>query len=348
MRHYLAFLICTLLLLLSCSEDELRRGKISFAESTVEILESDGTPNSFHPSIFQNPNAKGKEYRVLLTSDLPVGDDVLISFFVQGTASELIGQTGVPDFAIPSGTKKVTMKKGTKEAEIVFTIYEDLDFEVYENSDPIETILITLNKVESGPADLGGEKFFVLNIKEDDTILYLNWDANGIEPTNQSRGDVDMDLLITHEDELILTSAYEGTDPEFVTIPGGFPAGKYGFSYNYYSGSSDQVLFKVFMWNLGGALDGKYYNNLGGAPLIFTGILGLSDRFQWNQNNLPVTVQTMNKSGFDYTGITPIVNPNSRVQVNFGSNPDFDQKFKWDKLLFSQRPQRNTHRNQKE
>jgi len=348
MKRILFFLISSGLILSSCSEEELRRGKISFAESTIEILESDGTLNSFHPAIFQNPQAKGKEFRVLLTSDKPVSEDVQISFFVQGTASELVGQTGVPDFAIPSGTKTVTMAKGTKEAEIVLTIYEDLDFEVYENSDPIETILITLNKIESGPADLVGEKFFVLNIKEDDAVLYLNWDANGVEPSNQSRGDVDMDLLITFEDELILTSAYEGTDPEFVTIPGGFPSGKYGFAYNYYSGSSDQVLFKVFVWNLGGALDGKYYNNLGGAPLVFTSNLGLADQFQWSQNNLPEIVQIMNKSGFDYTGITPIVNPNSGGRISLAPDEDSELKFNWDQFNFSRRSQRNTHKDRKD
>lgn len=302
--------------ILACSDDEMRTASISFSKQTDEIPESDGTPESFHPDIFKNPKAIGKEVRVSLNSNVPVRDDVIISFFVQGTASEQIGQTGVPDFLIPSGNKTVVFEKGKSQADIVFNLFEDLDFEVYENSNPVETILITLNKVDSGPAVLGSEKFFVLNVREDDAVVYLNWNSAGQEPGNQTRGDVDMDLILTFEDQVILTSAYEGTDPEYLTIPGGFASGRYGLSYNYYSGSSDDVLFKVFIWNLGGALNGKYYNNLGGAPLVYSGNLGLENIFTWSQFNPPKTVQSMEKKGLDYFNLSLIERPASGSRIS--------------------------------
>ena len=305
----ITYIFISIIALSSCSENEVRTASISFSKETEDILESDATPESFHPDIFKNPKAIGKEVRISLFSDVPVADDVTISFFVQGTASEQIGQTGVPDFLIPSGTKTVIFEKGQREADIVLTLFEDLDFEVYENSNPVETILITLNAVESGPATLGSRKFFVLNVKEDDAVVYLNWNAQGEEPGNQTRGDVDMDLILTYEDEVVITSAYEGTDPEYLTIPGGFASGRYGLSYNYYSGSSDDVLFKVFIWNLGGALNGKYYNNLGGAPLVFSGTLGLVNIFPWSAANLPKKVQSMEKNGFDYINLSIIERP---------------------------------------
>lgn len=318
MRYSLPVLIFAFSLF-SCVEEESRTARISFKEATADVLESDATPESFHPDIFRNPKAVGKEVRVTLVADKPVDADVRISFFVQGTASEQIGQTGVPDFVIPSGTKTVLFEKGQVEADIIFTLFEDLDFEVYENSDPKETILITLNQIESGPAELGNDNFFVLNVREDDMVIYLNWDAAGNEPGNQTRGDVDMDLLVTYEDEVVITSAFEGTDPEYVTIPGGFASGRYGVSYNYFSGSSDQVLFKVFIWNLGGALDGKYYNNLGGAPLVFSGTLGLENIFPWSNSNLPQTVQSMEKTGFDYSKLSLIERPASGSRITGAS-----------------------------
>lgn len=304
------------LLLSACSGDEIRTAAISFTGETDEIPESDGTPESFHPDIFKNPKATGKEVRVSLNSSIPVSDDVVISFFVQGTASEQIGQTGVPDFSIPSGNKNVVFEKGQSQADIVFNLFEDLDLEVYENSNPVETILITLNKVESGPAVLGSEKFFVLNIREDDAVIYLNWSSAGQEPGNQTRGDVDMDLILTYQDKVVVTSAYEGTDPEYLTIPGGFASGRYGLSYNYYSGSSNDVLFKVFIWNLGGALNDKYYNNLNGAPLVFSGTLGLENIFQWSEANPPKTVQSMEKKGLDYLSLSLIDRPISGSRIS--------------------------------
>jgi hypothetical protein len=307
----------------SCTQDEPEIGAISFTSESADVFESDATPESFHPDIFQNPAAKGKEVRITLKSSAPVTADAVVSFFVQGTASELIGQTGVPDFAVTAGKKTVTFPKGSTESDIVLTLFEDLDFEVYENSNPVETILITLNKIESGPAVIGADKFFVLNVKEDDAVIYLNWDASGNEPGNQTRGDVDMDLLLTYEGEVVVTSAYEGTDPEYLTIPGGFASGNYGLSYNYYSGSSDQVLFKVFIWNLGGAIDGKYYNNLGGAPLEYTGTLGLENIFPWSNGNFPKTVQSFDKDEFDFSNISLITRPSSGSRMTEPAKPFF-------------------------
>lgn len=307
----------------SCSKDEPEIATISFMVETADVFESDATPESFHPDIFQNPAAKGNEVRITLKSSAPVTADATVSFFVQGTASEQIGQTGVPDFIIPSGKKTVTFTKGSTETDIVLTLFEDLDFEVYENSNPVETILITLNKIESGPAVIGADKFFVLNVKEDDAVIYLNWDASGNEPGNQTRGDVDMDLLLTYEGQVVVTSAYEGTDPEYLTIPGGFASGNYGLSYNYYSGSSDQLLFKVFIWNLGGAIEGKYYNNLGGTPLVYTGTLGLENIFPWSNGNFPKTVQSFEKDEFDFSNLTLITRPASGSRITESVKPLF-------------------------
>lgn len=304
----------------SCSNDEPKIAAISFTVETADVFESDATPESFHPDIFQNPAAKGQEVRITLKSTATLTADAVVSFFVQGTASELIGQTGVPDFAVTAGKKTVTFPKGSAETDIVLTLFEDLDFEVYENSNPVETILITLNKVESGPAVIGADKFFVLNVKEDDAVIYLNWDASGNEPGNQTRGDVDMDLLLKYEGEIVATSAYEGTDPEYLTIPGGFASGNYGLSYNYYSGSSDQVLFKVFLWNLGGAIDGKYYNNLGGTPLVYSGTLGLENIFPWSNGNFPKTVQSFKKQARDFSNVSLIERPVSGSRISASAN----------------------------
>jgi hypothetical protein len=76
------------------------------------------------------------------------------------------------------------------------------------------------------------------------------------------------------------------------------------------------------MYNLGGTLNGSTYNSLDGDPLEFVG--------NYDQDNIneydspdgiePIVVQTMTKSGFNYSNISQINEPASGSRLGMSGH----------------------------
>jgi hypothetical protein len=118
--------------------------------------------------------------------------------------------------------------------------------------DPNETVIIELTSV-TGNAVLGATKIYTLTITDEDESLpaglkiSLSWEAE-----DGTAGDVDMDLLVWFESapgvytsKGSVWSAEIGTQFESTTIPANETNGKWGLSYVYYSGTSNNLKVNV-------------------------------------------------------------------------------------------------------
>jgi len=309
----------------SCgSDDPPPKTGIAFEKSTEEITESDGTPASFHPDASAQlglSGGQGRNITVKLTLDRPLADEAVLSYTVTGSTNPdnptgrevndyTIAETG-DGLTIKNG--KITVAKGATEASITITVFEDTIFEydkdvLNDNQVSYETLILTLTGVVSGPAELGTETAYTMKIAEDDAVFLLNWAVDG----GNMPGDVDMDMLFLHDDEIIWGSALTNSAYEIVNFPAGFPSGTYGAGYTYYSGTSDDVDFQVSILSTSGKLGGKSYPYPDADPLAFGGHLGLGNINTWDDPGLagyrgqPVVVQTFTKEGLNYTGISSI------------------------------------------
>lgn len=294
----------------SCKDDEKPRAKISFAQESMDITESDGTPASFHPLYFNG--ATGRDIEVKLLLDRPLDETAVIAYTIGGTAIKNT-PSDIGNFEIKGNSEYLTIGPGATEAVITITVFENFDFDAENETNPFVTVILTLESVVSGPAELvqGSQNIFTLRIFEDDTFVILTWD-NG---TEGQTGDVDMDLWLWLDDPETPAedftnlggSAAEDSDFEALLIPGGFPDGTYGLSYTYWGGTADDVNFYVSFANFGGNLNGAT------APLEFTGAYTLANINVYdnasdpNHKGPPEIIQTMVKNGLHYTDISNIV-----------------------------------------
>lgn len=305
----------------ACGDDDPPpKSGISFEVESFEVFESDGTITSFHPDL-QLPGTtsrgKGKDLIVKILLDRPLSETTILQYSVSGTASRTTTSNAVSDYALKEGlntiigTDKITIEKGATEANFIITVYEDYAFEIDDDDNLFETVVITLNSVVSGNAELGVQNVYTLKIKEDDSVVFLEWDAG-----DGTEGDVDMDLLLFFDNVAIRGSASEGSDYEAMAIPAGFPAGTYGLSYPYYSGSSDDLEFYSVMFTTTGTLNGNQYVFPSADPLVFVGNYTLANINEWHlTNSPPQVVQTLVKNGINYTNISAINEPASGSRV---------------------------------
>jgi hypothetical protein len=303
----------------SCGDDTPTPSGVSFELADQSTTESDGTIKSVHPDLVQD--GQGKTVQVKLVFDKALPGATVIKYKIDGTASKInpVPASGsdfeVNDFDVAEGTNltlttdELTIAKGATEAIINVTVYEDYEFEYDKNvvnSDKVsyETIIFTMMSVVSGPAKLGTQVTHTINITEDDAVFLLQWGTNN----TTSAGDVDMDLLFSLNNELVWGSASDGTY-EIVNFPGGFPEGQYGLSYTYYAGTSDDVDFAMGVYTTSGSVNGQKYNYGTGNPLVFKASYTLKNINKWSDTSPPKVVQTMTKSGINYTNFSTITVP---------------------------------------
>ncbi|MBX2916468.1 MAG: hypothetical protein KF856_14455 [Cyclobacteriaceae bacterium] len=318
----------------ACGDDDPPpKTGITFELESFTTLESDGTLTSFHPDLVNG--GVGRDITVKIVLDRPLTETTVVQFSLTGTAVRT-NPTGsaVNDYALKEGlntivgTDKITLEKGASEANFSITVFEDFAFEVDDDDDsPLETVIVKLTSVVSGNAELGLADTYTLNIEEDDAIIIHQWYVDG---TN-GFGDVDMDLFVWLDGELINSSTYDNasgtrTSPyEGLFIPAGFPNGTYGVSYNYYSGTSDDVDVVSLMW---GRLNGKtypYFNGTVGNVLAFEANYGLVNVNNYVETEIdPLVVQTMVKNGVAYTNISQITVPATGSRIG-SSDFKFDR-----------------------
>lgn len=290
----------------SCSDDPPPKAGISFEIAENSITESNGTVESFHPLLFTG--ATGVEIQIKVKSDKPLNDNAVIGFTVSGTATKNSSSNPIGDYEFISSAENITIEKGATEVFIKLKLFEDREFEIDDDDNLFETIVITLTSVISGPALIDEDNnIHTITVNEDDVVVILDWVA--LDSENEDRGDVDMDLLLQLDNQLVWGSASEGNDFEAMNIPAGFPPGTYGLSYTYYSGSSDDLEFYSLMFSTAGKLNGSSYVYPIDDPLIYEGHYTLVNINEWSQVSPPKAVQTMVKNGINYTNISQIVNP---------------------------------------
>jgi len=314
-------LSAALMILNSCKDDPAPPSLISFTDASQDVIESDGTQKSVSPELVTG--GTGQAISVKITFDRPMADNSVISYTVTGTASrqtttKTSGTSTYKDYSDfyldgtnAKDTESLIISKGDTEATIPLTIFEDYDFE------DDETIILTLTSVVSGPAKLSDTNLaYTVNIKEDDAVFFLQWLAlDSSDPTKP--GDVDLDMIVQLDGKVANTSQAEGTDYEALYIPAGFPAGTYSWSYPYYSGTSNNVGFSVFMLSTAGTLNGTSYpysdNNT--TPLTFSGTYTQANVNKYTDASATALVQTMVKAGINYTNISGISVPATGSRV---------------------------------
>jgi len=295
-----------LMVVSSCKDDEKPKSKMSFAEAEIEALEDDGT------------------VEIKINFDRAVSETVVLSYTLGGTATEFKAQTG-GDYEISPAGGTITVAPGATEAVIEITLLPDQSFE-YDDAAGVsyETVILTLTSVVSGPGEIvaGDGTQATLYIYEDDMLVFLNWEATG----------VDMDLLVWLDDPndnpdqglLFVSPAQvgggvtEGTEsPEAVLLLSQLIDTEYGFSYVYYDGTTEPMDFTVDFINFGGTL------NDGEGELTFNGTYQLDNINKWDEEGAlaPAIAQTVTKSGTNYTNLTDITVPDigSRNRTIFGN-----------------------------
>lgn len=286
-------IVVGLAFLSSCGSDEKPKSGISFALENDAVFETDDP------------------IEITLNLSKAVSETVVLSYTLSGTADEYKTSTDEGDFEISPTGGYITIGPGATTASIEVTPYEDYDLEIDDEGHTYDSLIITLTGVVSGPAKLGEQTTFVLYILEDDMLMLLDWNA--------SNGTADMDLLLWVEDpagsgDYTLLANSNSTqnsadhDYEGIYLISGFPDRKYGVSYTYYDGTSDNVALTSEFINFGGSLNG---DDNGVLDFTTTYTLDNLNNYGSKDSEAPdvVIAQYMNKIGRDFTGITDITIP---------------------------------------
>jgi hypothetical protein len=283
-----------LMVVTSCNKDDDKPSStISFALAEQTVNESAGT------------------VEVTVVLDKPLNEPIDLFYKLSGTA-EVYDPFEGGDYFIPTGNY-ISIGPGTTQAKITIELVEDYDFEVSNNfdfenpqeEDMIETLTITLVSVIEGTAKIAGQTEFTLKIKEDDTVIFLLWDAGTGKTAN-------MDMFLWVDDDLDgIYDLYDGSignnAQEAVLIPGGLGFTKYGISAVYKTGDSDNLQFSTLFFNFGGTVNGT------SGPVAFDGTYTLANLNDWESETgqLPQIVQTFDKNNLNYTNVSAIEIPDA-------------------------------------
>ena len=315
-----------LIMLISCKDDPKPNTNISFEKSEEATTESDGTIKSFHPLIWQSyasstgatGTATGREFKVKLTLDKAVAETTVLNYTLSGTAVKN-SASAVGDYDVDGTT--LTIDKGSAEAYITLTLYEDFQFFEIDNSDDLfKTIIITLGSVVSGPGTISTtNNVYTLTINEDDLFVALEWNMDSSGKATTTALDVDMDLLLWAGSSATgIASSNTATagdytskvGVEYFSIPGGFPNATYGFSHIYYSGTAASLPFTVLFF---GQIGTTTYTL--DKPLVKTQTYTTANINKYDDTTAggktPLIVQTVVKNGLTFSNLSEISLPAS-------------------------------------
>ncbi len=337
--------VAGLAFLSSCKDDEETPvAGIQFETEEQEVTESDGTPNSFHPD-YTRFDGVGTPIEVKIILDRPAAEEIVLSYDLDGSATDINppdtnDEMPVNDFSISAGEgisnidgDQLTIAKGASEAIIILTIYEDGSFE-FDEDIQYETIELELDEVVSGPGKLGTDNLsHDVFVFEDDAVMLLQWKVDDSETLANVRT-VDMDLFVWQNNRVEFSSALvndsipvEDYPFELLVIPGAWESGDMGISYNYFSGSSDDVDFAMFMF---GNVNGEYYQWVEQAPHApFSATYTTDNINDYVTTEVdPQVVQTMTKAGIDFNNFSAITVPasGSRMGSNMKISPEVSRQ----------------------
>ncbi len=277
----------------ACDDEPPPPALLQFVDTEIDVKESTGDPESFHPALLQD--ATGTEVKITLSLDKPAAETSVVAFSVSGTADATSAANPIGDYGLEGSN--FTIEKGATEAVLTLTVYEDTEFEDDAENDEglyFEDIVITLTNVVSGPVQIGEGSTVNVNILEDDVEIDLTWD-NG----NGNAGDVDLDLYLWIGEELLTGSAAGGTQFEEVLLPGGFFNETFGVSYTYYGGTSNTVTLTSTITNHGGEVNGESGPHETAASYTLANINVYDNPDDPNHKGNPMVVQYLEKDGHD-------------------------------------------------
>ncbi len=251
----------------SCGEDEKKTAEVSFDISAQTVDEDE--VEIFIPYELKNG---------------PTDDDATISFSFSGTATE--------------------------DEDYVFTGWDDdgvvielIDDNTVESN---ETIIVTMTSGDN--VDIGQADTHTVMMQDNDFAdleIELTWDAGSGTP-----GDVDMDLILFEDTgvgfDFIGASDAGGTVFESITLSSSESEASYGVSFQYYSGSSDNLTFTVTYTTTEGTLEGTEDE------------LSFSETYTLDNVNPTASVyieQTFDQEGSDFNNFSAIDVPDEGSRV---------------------------------
>ncbi len=271
-------------------------GNAELGSITVHTVTITETPLVVEFQASANTRIEGQSQIMAFTSTLPPA--VVPTFTITGTATQGSDYTYTQN-----------------QNSIVVTTLKD---EIY---DPNETVIIELTGV-SGNAVLGARKTYTLTITDEDESLSaglsisLSWEIE-----DGSAGDVDMDLLVWFEtspgvytSKGSVWSAEIGTQFETTTIPANETNGKWGLSYVYYSGTSNNLKVKVDFRSYKGNINTTSNRASYTATYTLANVRGDYDVIF--DTGIDVIAQSYQKTNANYTDLTSITVAASGSRLN--------------------------------
>ena len=270
------------------SHETPAKPKLSFAEATKTVKESDGSID------------------LTLTLDKPSPEAISITYTLGGTATDKVtaAQNSAYDYEVTTSYLETKIAKGQTTG--VITILLASDFTV-END---ETIEVAIKDVDSQNIEITRNDSETITVQQEDGLgVFLEWGIG----TGEHYTDVDMDLFLwakgTASTDLVITNVGSATpgyvSPEFMFLPTALlPDGTYGLSCNYYEGAESPMNFVVSFVTL--------TNGVTGTPVTRNGSYTQANVNPWyTSGNNPLLVETFDKSGTTYQNFSAITVPAS-------------------------------------
>jgi invasion protein IalB len=264
---------------------------------------------------FNTPNTA--ELGTNVTHTVTITDTPLVVDFVSSGVRRIEGTSAIAAFShpLPEGVTPIFTVGGTATQGSDFTLVQGSNSFVLtalkdEIFDPEETAIIQLTGF-TGNVVLGPNTTYTLTIGDEDESssariqIDLTWDAG-----NGTPGDVDMDLILWYETpagsgsyRFEILSDNIGTTFESLSIPAVIQDGKYGLSFVYYGGTSDNVTFTVNFRSYKGNINGT------SNRATYVGNYTLANVNPWDQTQNFQIEQYYNKVGTNYINLTDIFTP---------------------------------------
>jgi hypothetical protein len=258
-----------------------------------------------------------------LTHTVTITDTPIVIDFVSSGVRRIEGNSSIAGFSqsLPPGVTPIYSISGTatQGEDYTFTqgvnsfVFTTLKDEIY---DPEEKMIIELTGF-TGNAVPGPNTIYTLTIQDEDStatarlVIDLTWDAG-----DGTAGDVDMDIILWKEtspgsNNFIIETVRDnvGPLPERLTFSAQNPDIKWGLSYVYYSGTSDNVAVTVNMRSYKGNINETTNRR------VFTATYKLANVNPWDVTQDFQIEQYFNKSGANYNNMTDIIVPTAGSRV---------------------------------
>jgi hypothetical protein len=272
------------------------------------------------------------ELGTTLTHTVTIVDAPLVIEFIATGARRVEGTSAIAAFnqPLPPGVTPTFTITGTATSGLDYTYTQGQNsFVVTTKKDEVyefdETVIIQLTGF-TGNVIVGTRDTYTVTIEDEDEKatprmqINLSWDSG-----NGTPGDVDMDLIFWYESApnsftFLLLSDNVGPTFEALTVPvSSVQDGKFGLSYVYYSGTSDNVTVNVNFRSYKGNINDT------SNRAAYTATYTLANLNKWDQTQQYFREQFYNKVGNNYINMTGITVPASGSRVR-AENSIVDQE----------------------